>query len=72
MPFFLFVSFANEIKRIRDKTFCFDVQFEPNPHIWQTTHIHSVGYNSVKLRGIHMSEIPPLLLEKRAMTGSLT
>ena len=29
MPLFWFVSFVNGIKRIRDKTFCFDVQFKP-------------------------------------------
>ena len=36
MPFFLFVSFANEIKRIRDKTFCFDIQLKPNHDIHHT------------------------------------
>ena len=30
-PLFWFVSFANRIKRIRDKTFCFDVRLWPNP-----------------------------------------
>ena len=31
MLLFWFMSFTNEIKRIRDKTFCFDVWLGPNP-----------------------------------------
>ena len=32
IPLFWFISSANGIKRIRDKTFCFDVWLGPNPH----------------------------------------
>ena len=72
MPLFWFVSFANGIKRIRDRTFCFDVQLGPNPHTQHTSCIHGAGCSSEELRGIHMSKVPPLLLEKWATTGSLS
>ena len=66
------MSFANGIKRIRDKTFCFDIWLKPNLHTWHTTRIHRARYNSAELRGIRMSEFPPLLLRKWAMIGSLS
>ena len=72
MPLFWFVSFANRIKRIRDKTFFFIVRLRPNPHTRHTSRIHRAGCNSGELRGIHMSEVPPLLLEKQVTTGSLS
>ena len=72
MPLFWSVSFANGIKRIRDKTFYFDVRLEPNPHAWHTSCIHGAGCNSEKLRGIRRSEVSPLLLGKWAMTCSLS
>ena len=72
MPLFWFVSSTNEIKRIRDKIFCFDIRLGPNPRIQQITRIHQVGCNSTKLREIRMSEVPQVLLEKRATTGSLS
>jgi len=72
MPLFGFVSFANGIKRTRDKTFCFNVRLGPNPRIRHTSHIHGVGCNSEKLRGIRMSEVLALLLRKRATAGSLS
>ena len=72
MPLFWFVSSANGIKRIRDKTFWFDTRLKPNPCTRQTTHVHGVGCNSTELRGILMSEALLVLLEKRAMTASLS
>ena len=72
MPLFWFSSFANRIKRIRDKTFCFDVRFRPNPCTRHTSHIHGVGCNSGELCGISISEVPHLLLRKQAMIGSLS
>ena len=69
---FLFMSFVNGIKRIRDKTFCFDVWLRPNPRTRHTSCIHRAGCNSKELRGIRMSEVPPFLLGKRAMWGSLS
>ena len=72
MPLFWFVRFANEIKRIRDKTFCFDIRLGPNPRTQHTKHIHGPRCNSTELCGIHMSEFPPLLLRKRKMIGSLS
>ena len=36
MPLFWFVSSTNGIKRRRDKTFCFDIQLEPNPRTQHT------------------------------------
>ena len=45
MPFFWFMNFANKIKRIRDKTFCFDVWLGPNPHTQHTSCMHGVGCN---------------------------
>ena len=72
MPLFWFMSSANEIKRIRYKIFCFNVQFKPNPHTWHTTLIHRAGCNFAELRGFRMSKFPPLLLEKWTMTGSLS
>ena len=71
MLLFWFVSFINGIKRIRDKTFCFDVQLEPNPCTRHTLRIHGARCNYEELRGIRMSKFPPLLLGKWAMTGSL-
>ena len=50
MPLFWFVSFANRFRRIRDKTFCFDVWLEPNPCTWHTSCIQGAGYNSKELR----------------------
>ena len=67
-----FVSFTNGIKRIRDKTFCFDVWLGPNPRTWHTLCIHGAGCNSEELCGIRMSEFSPLLLKKREMIGSLS
>ena len=72
MPLFWFVSFFDGTKRIRDKIFCFDIRLEPNPYTRHTSHRHREGCNSKELRGIRMSEFPPLLLGKRAMTGSLS
>ena len=72
MPLFWFVSFANEIKRIRDKTFYFDIWLEPNPCIWHTSRIYGAGCNSKKLRGICISKVLPLLLEKWATTCLLS
>ena len=46
MPLFWFVSFANGIKRIREKTFCFDVRLGPNPRTWHTSCIHGVGWGA--------------------------
>ena len=69
---FLFMSFVNGIKRIRDKTFCFDVWLRPNPRTRHTSRIHRAGCNSKELRGIRMSEVPPFLLGKRAIWGSLS
>ena len=66
------LSEFKRIKRIGNKIFCFNVQLRPNLCTWQTTCIHGVGCNSIELRGIHMSEFPPLLLRKRATTGSLS
>ena len=72
MPFFWFMSFVNGIKRTRDKTFCFNIWLEPNPCTQHRTHIHGEVCNSTELREIHMFEFPPLLLEKRATTSSLS
>ena len=72
MPLFWFVSFANEIKRIRYKTFCFDVRLGPNPCTQHIKCIHGAGCNSAELLGIHMSKFPPLLLRKWATIGSLS
>ena len=72
MPLFWFMSFNNGIKIIRDNTFCFDVRLGPNPCTWHTSHIHGARCNSKELCGIRMSEVPPLLLGKRATTGSLS
>ena len=72
MPFFWFMNFANKIKRIRDKTFCFDIRLELNPRIWQTIHIHGVRFNSKELWGIHTPKVPRVLLGKRATIGSLS
>ena len=66
------MSFASGIKRIRDKTFYFDVQLGPNTHTRQTICIHRVGCNSAKFHEIRMFEVPPLLLRKYAMTGLLS
>ena len=72
MPIFWFVSFVNKIKRIRDKTFYFDVRFRPNLRTRHTTCIHRAGWNSAKLHGIHMSKLPLLLLGKWVTIGSLS
>ena len=72
MPLFFLVSSIDGMKRIRDKTLCFDIQLKPKPHTQHTTHIHGVGCNSVVLCEILMSKFPPLLLGKRAMIGSLS
>ena len=72
MPLFWFMSFANGIKRIRDKTFCFDIQLRLNPCTQHTSHIHGAGCNSKELHGIRMSKVPPLLLGKWATTSSLS
>ena len=72
MPFFWFMSSAIGIRRKRDKTFCFDVWFGPNPRTRQTTHIHGARCNSVELRGIRMFEVPQVLLEKRVTIGSIS
>ena len=72
MPIFWFVSFANRIKRIRDKTFCSDVRLAPNPCSRHTSCIHGAGCNSGELCGICMSEVPLLLLRKRATIGLLS
>ena len=72
MPIFWFVSFVNKIKRIRDKTFYFDVRFRPNLRTRHTTCIHRAGWNSAELHGIHMSELPLLLLGKWVTIGSLS
>ena len=45
MPFFWFMNLANKIKRIRDKTFCFDVWLGPNPRTQHTSCMHGVGCN---------------------------
>ena len=71
MPLFWFVSFFNGTKKIRDKIFCFNVRLEPNPYTRHTSHRHGEGCNSEELHRIRMSKYPPLLLEKRAMIGSL-
>ena len=65
------MSFVDGIKRIRDKTFCFDIRLGPNPHTRHTSHIHGAGCNFGGLRGIRMSKVSPFLLEKWAMTSSL-
>ena len=65
------MSFANEIKRIRDKTFCFDTWLRPNPCTRHTSHIHGAGCSSRELRGIRMFEVPPLLLGKWATTFAI-
>ena len=67
-----FMSFANGIKRIRDKTFCFDVWLGPNPPTRHTSRIHRAGCNSRELHGIRMSEVPLLLLGKWATIGLLS
>ena len=72
MPLFWFMSFANRIKRIRAKTFCFDIWLRPNLHTRHTSRIHGAGCNSEEFHGIHMLEFLPLLLWKRATTGSLS
>ena len=71
MPLFLFVSSTNKIKRIRDKIFFFNVRLNPNPQTRQTTRMHGAGCNSVEFCGICKYKVPPLLLEKWAMTGLL-
>ena len=65
MPHFWLMSFANGIKRIRDKTFCFNLRFGPKPRLWHISHIHGMGCNSEELRGIYKFEVPPLLLGKQ-------
>ena len=72
MPFFWFVSFTNGIKRIKDKTFCFDVRLGLNPCTRHTSCIHRVGCNSEEMHGIRMSKVLPLLLGKQATIGSLS
>ena len=72
MPLFWFVSFTHRMKRIRDKIFCFDIRLEPNLRTRHTTHIKGARCDFVESHGIHMSEFPPLLLKKRATTGSLS
>ena len=72
MPLFLFVSFANRVKRIRDKTFCFDIRLGPNLCTRHTSHIHGARCNSEELHGIRMSEFLPFFLGKWATTGSLS
>ena len=57
MPLFWFMIFTNRIKRIRDKTFCFDIRLRPNPRTWHTSRIHGVGCNSEKLRWISYVQI---------------
>ena len=42
-----------------------------NPRIWHTSRIHGTRCSFEELRGISMSQFPPLLLRKWAMTGSL-
>ena len=49
------------MKRIRDKTFCFGVQLEPNPRTWHTSRIHGAGCNSEELRGISYVRIPTFI-----------
>ena len=66
------MSSVDEIKRIRGKTFCFNVQLRPNPRTQHTKCIHRAGCNSIESRGIRMSEFPPLLLRKRATTSPLS
>ena len=56
MPFFWFMSFANGIKVIRDKTFCFDVRLRLNPRTRHTSCIHGEECNSRELCGICMSK----------------
>ena len=72
MPLFWFVNCANGIKRIRDKKICFDIRLGLNPRIWLISCIHRAGCNPKELGGICMFELPPLLLEKWAMTGLLS
>ena len=72
MPLFWFVTFTHRMKRIRDKIFCFDIRLEPNLRTRHTTHIKWARCDFVESHGIHMSEFPPLLLKKRATTGSLS
>ena len=73
MLLFWFMSFTNEINRIRDKKICFDVWLGHNPHTRHTSRIHGARCNFEELRGTSdMSEVPPLLLGKRAMTSSLS
>ena len=66
------IHFTNGIKRIRDKTFCFDVWLGPNPCTWHIARIHGVGCKFAESRGIRMFEFAPLLLWKWAMTSSLS
>ena len=66
------MSSVDEIKRIRGKTFCFNVRLRPNPRTQHTKCIHRAGCNSIESRGIRMSEFPPLLLRKRATTSPLS
>ena len=74
LPFFWFMSSAKGIKwkREKKKRFCFDIQLEPNPRIWQTTRLHGAGCNSTELHGICMSKVPQVLLGKRVTTNSLS
>ena len=72
MPLFWFVSFATGIKRIRDKTFCFNVQLGSNLCTRHTSRIHGAGCNSKSCVGFRTFELPPLLLEKQATTNSLS
>ena len=69
MPLFWFISFVIGIKRIRDKTFCFNVRLGTNPHTQHTSCIHGAGRDFAKLCGIHLFEFPPLLLGKWATIG---
>ena len=66
------IHFTNGLKRIRDKTFCFDVWLGPNPCTWHIARIHGVGCKFAESRGIRMFEFAPLLLWKWAMTSSLS
>ena len=71
-PFFdLWVPLMKS-KEKRDGKKNFNIQLKPNQHTWQTTCIHGAGCIPKELCGIHISEIPHVLLRKRTTIGSLS